>query len=405
VTNELNLFNLNEDEQNVYTPSRLNGEIKIILENNYPVIKLTGEISGYKKYSSGHAYFYLKDDGAQVNAVMFSAGNILRFIPKDGMQVTVTGRVSAYPKRGDYQIIVNSMRETGAGELLKQFELLKAKLEKEGLFDASAKRPLPKIINKAGIITSKDGAALHDILAVFKKYNANFEVIIYPVKVQGDEAKFEIAQAIEFLNKNYPDIDVLLIGRGGGSSEDLWAFNEEIVARSIYNSKIFTISCVGHETDYTIADMVADFRAATPTYAAETVAQINDSLKNNLQTYYKTLFDEIDSKITFLTQNLERFERSRALTKPHLIYEDSLRYIDDLSVRAQSAFNKLYNLKKIKFDNARAALNMVSPLNVIKRGYSIISAGGIIVKNKNQVKAGDSLNIKVSDGNFNARVE
>jgi len=389
--------------ENIYTPSRLNNEVKIILENNYSGLWLTGEISGYKLHS-GNAYFKIKDAHAQVNAVMWkSTADVLKFAPQDGAQVNIFGRLSAYPKRGDYQIVVSRMEPSGEGELYKQFELLKTKLSEEGIFDAEHKRPLPKVISKVGIITSKDGAALHDILAVFKKSAANFETIIYPVQVQGEKAKFEIAEAIEHLNADYPDIDVLLIGRGGGSIEDLWAFNEEIVVRAIYNSKIVAISCVGHETDNTLADFAADHRAPTPTYAAEMVAQINESVQIKLDGAYKTLLYEISRKTEFLSQKLNIF--ARALKKPHLIYENKLTYVDDLSRRMLSAINNLCKLQEIKLENKANALNMVSPLNVLKRGYSIASFNGAVVKSKSRLKKADIIEIIFSDGKVSAEVK
>ena len=229
----------NDDGRLIYTVTQISDEIKTILEDSYPGVWLQGEISNFKLYNSGHMYFNLKDENAQINAVMFRNANTgLTFAPEDGMKVLVYGRISSYPKRGDYQIIVNQMEQYGRGDLFEAYEKLKKKLTEEGLFDENSKKEIPLLVNKIGIVTSQDGAALHDILKVLNDLNANVEVLIYPVRVQGKEAEKEIPQAISYLNKNHKDLDVLLVGRGGGSIEDLWAFNTEPVARAIYESDI-----------------------------------------------------------------------------------------------------------------------------------------------------------------------
>jgi len=243
---ENNNYENEDDGKIIYTVTQINSEIKSILEDSYPQVWLCGEISSFKKYSSGHIYFNLKDEQSQISAVMFAGYNQkLKFIPKDGMQVVAFGRITTYLQRGSYQIQVFFMKEAGVGTLQEKFEKLKNKLLQEGLFDESHKKQIPYLVTKIGIVTSKDGAALHDILSVLDRRYSNVEVLIYPVRVQGETAKYEIEEAIKYLNKNHKELDVLLVGRGGGSLEDLWAFNEEIVARAIYNSRIPVISCVG----------------------------------------------------------------------------------------------------------------------------------------------------------------
>jgi exodeoxyribonuclease VII large subunit len=274
---------MNLEDKIIYTVSRIINEIKTVLEDSYPAVWITGEVSGFKTYSSGHSYFNLKDENSQIQAVLFAGfGKNINFVPQDGMQVVVYGKITSYVQRGTYQIQVFTIEQSGKGTLQESFEKLKNKLQREGFFDESRKKTLPFFIKKIAVVTSKDGAALHDILKVINQIKSSLDILIYPVKVQGEQAKFEIAEAIEYLNKNHGDIDVMLVGRGGGSLEDLWAFNEEIVARAIYNSKIPVISCVGHEIDYTIADFTADVRAATPSVAAEIIVKNRKKLKTKL---------------------------------------------------------------------------------------------------------------------------
>ncbi|MDR2860553.1 MAG: exodeoxyribonuclease VII large subunit [Elusimicrobiota bacterium] len=391
----------------VYTVSAINAEIKTILEDSYPGVWIEGEISNFKTYNSGHSYFNLKDEKAQIKAVMFQGNAMgLTFVPQDGMNVLLFGRISAYPARGDYQIIVSMIKQAGKGTLSEAFEKLKKKLEAEGLFEQSHKREIPAFINKIGVVTSQDGAALRDILKVLDSFNDNSSVLIYPVRVQGKEAEKEIPQAIKYLNKNYPDLDVLLVGRGGGSIEDLWAFNTEPVARAIYNSKIPIISCVGHETDFTIADFTADLRAPTPSAAAETAVRKKIELINVLEDIGKNFHYAINDIIENASARLERIKNSRAFTRPHLIYEDKISYIDDLDLRMRSSIDRLIDLKQSKLNSVSHKLDLVSPLSVLKRGFSIVRDNkGQILKQADNLKSGEIVNIKLSEGEFSAKVE
>lgn len=397
----------NDDGRLIYTVTQISDEIKTILEDSYPGVWLQGEISNFKLYNSGHMYFNLKDENAQINAVMFRNANTgLTFAPEDGMKVLVYGRISSYPKRGDYQIIVNQMEQYGRGDLFEAYEKLKKKLTEEGLFDENSKKEIPLLVNKIGIVTSQDGAALHDILKVLNDLNANVEVLIYPVRVQGKEAEKEIPQAISYLNKNHKDLDVLLVGRGGGSIEDLWAFNTEPVARAIYESDIPVVSCVGHEVDFTIADFTADMRAPTPSAAAEMVIRRKSEAKRQIENIKENLINAIETVFDDRNRRLELLAASRAFVKPHLIYEDKITYVDDLDDRLCSAVRRLTEAKEEKLKNTYHKLDLVSPLSVMKRGFSIcFNDEGKIIKEAENVVLGSNIDIKLAKGNLKARVE
>ena len=392
-----------DDGRLIYTVSQISEEIKTILEGSYPLVWLRGEVSNYKLYNSGHAYFSLKDEESQINAVKFAAASTLKFDIENGMEVLVSGHVSSYPKRGDYQIIISSIEPYGQGDLAKKFEELKHKLDAEGLFDDKYKKPIPRLINKIGIVTSQDGAALRDILKVLDSLNASADVLISPARVQGKEAEIEIPKAIEFLNANYPDLDVLLVGRGGGSIEDLWAFNTEPVARAVFNSKIPVISCVGHETDVTIADFVADLRAATPSAAAEIATRGKSEIENEVENSRLSLAASIKSIFEAAKAKFEKVATSRAFTKPYLIYEDKIAYIDELGERIKNLIFKSADLKLQKLESVSHKLDLVSPLNVLGRGFAICkNSDGKIIKDAATVKAGDVIDVKLSKGEIKA---
>jgi exodeoxyribonuclease VII large subunit len=442
-----------DDGRKIYTVSELNREIKVVLEDAYPEIWLEGEISNCRMYSSGHLYFSLKDAEAQISAVMFQGmARYLRFKLEDGLKVLARGRVSSYPKRGEYQIIVQYVEPAGRGALQMQFEQLKAKLEKEGLLAAERKRPLPFLPQKIGVVTSPVGAAIRDILSVIDRRFANVEILLYPVKVQGDEAKYEIADAIQYLNRHYPSLDVLLVGRGGGSYEDLWAFNEEAVARAIAESKIPVISCVGHEIDFTIADFVADLRAATPSAAAELVVRNKEELIERLRNLRLHLTDRIQFAVTRYAERIDRLSRSRALRNPvelyeeriqliknyrqqlatrlqfmilhaeenirHLvrsraisrpseIFEDRTREIDELQEQLNAKVGLVRENKKNRTALLAEKLNLLSPLNILGRGYAICRKmpSNEIVRDAQQLAADERVTVKLRTGGFQARVE
>jgi exodeoxyribonuclease VII large subunit len=277
----------------ILTVSELTQEIKEILEERFPEVWVEGEISNLRIPPSGHIYFTLKDDTSQIRAVLFKMqARTLRFAPEDGLHVVCRGRVSLYEKRGDYQLILESMEPKGIGALQLAFVQLKEKLEKEGLFDPARKKPIPMVPQKVGVITSPTGAVIRDMLHILNRRFENLHILLYPVRVQGEEASREIAEAVKYFNQR-TDVDVIIVGRGGGSLEDLWAFNEEAVARAIYHSKIPIISAVGHETDYTISDFVADLRAPTPSAAAELVVRDKREIKNVLHYLRGRLENEV----------------------------------------------------------------------------------------------------------------
>ncbi|GHT53055.1 exodeoxyribonuclease VII large subunit [Endomicrobiia bacterium] len=398
---------LEEDGRLVYTVTQISNEIKLILEDSYPAVWIQGEISNFKLYNSGHMYFNVKDSNAQIKAVMFKNVNIdLKFDPQDGIKVLVYGRISSYPKNGDYQIIVNHMEQYGKGELYEAYEQLKEKLEAEGLFNENAKKTIPDIVNKIGVVTSQDGAALHDILKIIDSLNVNVEVLVYSVRVQGKEAQKEIPKAITYLNLYHKDLDVLLVGRGGGSVEDLWAFNTEPVARAIFGSKIPIVSCIGHEVDFTIADFVADMRAPTPSAAAEMVLRKRSGIDKHIEFLKESLCNAVSFILDDRAEKLDRLMSSRALLKPYLIYEEKIAYVDGLYSRLLNNIQNLYEVKFEKLKDVAHKLDIVSPLSVLKRGFSVcFDSNNKIIREAKNINTGDIVNIKLFSGNFTAKVE
>jgi exodeoxyribonuclease VII large subunit len=395
------------DGRPIYTVTQISDEIKLILEDSYPAVWIQGEVSNFKLYNSGHIYFNIKDKNAQIRAVIFQNASInLTFSPKDGMKVLIYGRVSSYPKRGDYQVIVNRIERCGSGELYEEYEKLKESLKANGFFDESAKKPIPDVVNKIGIVTSQDGAALHDILKVIDSLNANIETLIYPVRVQGKEAEKEIPQAIEYLNSRHKDLDVLLVGRGGGSVEDLWAFNVESVARAIFASEIPVVSCIGHEIDFTIADFVADMRAPTPSAAAEMVLRSRNDIKKRIEFLKESLKGAINFVLSDCSAELEKLILSRALTKPYLIYEDKISYLDELDNCLLKSIGSLFKSKSENLENISQRLDIVSPLSVLKRGFSICSdRNNEVIKDSKDVNVYDDISIKFASGSLKAQVK
>lgn len=373
--------------QKILTISELTRRIRGSLEQEFFNIWVAGEISNLKKPSSGHAYLTLKDTGAQLQAVMFkSAANRIKFELKDGMEVLAFGSVTVYEPRGQYQLIIENIEPKGIGALQLAFLQLKEKLEKEGLFDPAHKKPLPLLPKKIAVVTSPTGAAVRDILNVINRRFARVEIVIYPVKVQGEGAAFEIAQAIYDLN-TMPDIDVMIVGRGGGSLEDLWAFNEEVVARSIYASKIPVLSAVGHEIDVTISDLVADKRALTPTEAGELVVPRYDQLKDSLEKIKTRLIQSLYNRILSAKNQLLRVKGSFAFKRP---FDKILRLqqkLDEVAQRLVTTSKHTMELECERLAGLANRLDSVSPLKVLSRGYSITtrveddkpikSAGGI----------------------------
>ena len=360
-----------EINEKYFTVSEITRGIRTSLEHKFSNIGVLGEISNVRKPSSGHVYLTLKDKNSQLQAVVFrNTASRIKFELKDGMEVISFGSITVYEQRGQYQLIINKIEPKGIGALQLAFQQLKEKLEKEGLFDYSHKKTIPFIPQKIGIVTSPTGAAIKDILNIIDRRFANVEILIYPVKVQGEGAAQEIAEAITELN-NYSDIDVIITGRGGGSLEDLWAFNEEIVARSIYNSRIPIISAVGHEIDITIADLVADKRALTPSEAGELVVPRKDLLIEKIEKYKARLLQSLTGKLRLSKEKLVRIANSYAMKQPFDRLNRWQQRLDEFAQRLNLNITHALNTEREKLSGIAGKLESLSPLNVLKRGYAI----------------------------------
>jgi exodeoxyribonuclease VII large subunit len=447
------MFNdeISAPQRDIYTISRLNREVRGMLEHNFPLIWVEGEISNLARPSSGHWYFSLKDSNAQVRCAMFRNRNqLLRFRPENGTQVLIRARVSLYEGRGDYQLIAEHMEEAGDGALLRAFEELKQKLSSEGLFAEQLKQAPPDFPRCIGIVTSPTGAAIRDILSVLKRRFPAIPVIIYPSAVQGAQAGKEIARAIQIADQRQ-DCDVLIVARGGGSLEDLWAFNEEVVARAIHDCNLPVVSGIGHEIDFTIADFVADRRAPTPSAAAELLspdqAEWKAGLRNTLSKLQRTMQIRISQdnqklawvkrrlqqqhpgvRLKQLAQRLDELEQRlhRARQAYHDRYHARLQHLavrlrqhipthrlqqysdrlKNLSIRQQQSITRILDDKKQSLASLCRAMDAVSPLATLDRGYSILKTpDGIVVRSSEQVQTGDTIKAQLSKGTLLCRVE
>lgn len=381
--------------------SQLNNYIKRVIDaNSYLAdIKVTGELSNFKFHSSGHIYASLKDEGAVLKLVMFkSSAQYLKFRPEDGMKVIVRGRISVYEQGGIYQIYAESIEPDGEGSLYAAFEKLKAKLQEAGMFDESLKKPLPRYPKKIGVVTAQGGAALQDILNITRRRYPMAEIVLFPVSVQGVSAPGEIVNAINHLNR-YNCCDVMIVGRGGGSIEDLWAFNEEIVANAIFNSRIPVVSAVGHETDFTIADFVADLRAPTPSAAAELVCPSAAELLDYLKGMASRLKSLLKTNLEMKKAKLERLANSYAFVKFSDMPASRRQYVDTLISDTAIALKDIVAGKKSRLIKNMAKLDALSPLKVLARGYSIAedSLGNVITK-VTDVKPNEEFSLRLSDG-------
>ncbi|MHC1585681.1 MAG: exodeoxyribonuclease VII large subunit [Candidatus Syntropharchaeia archaeon] len=388
-----------------FTVKEITKRIKDLIEGDSSLndIWVKGEISNFKKVSSGHFYFTLKDEFAQLSCVMFRPN--LKFLPEDGMSVIVGGSVGVYERKGNYQFYVREIKPDGLGELYLAFEQLKKKLEKEGLFDPSRKKPLPKLPQRIGIVTSPTGAVIRDILNIIKRRFFNVHIILAPVPVQGDDAPYMIARAIGLMNRI--DVDVIIVGRGGGSIEELWAFNEEIVARAIFESKTPVISAVGHETDFTIADFVADRRAATPSEAAELVVPEKDALRRELASLMTRLEGRVRKMAEMYAEKLRAIERSVAFRKPKEILHQHRQHLDDLLRKAESEMNHFLEIQRKNLDLQKGKLDTLSPLGMLERGYAICLRipERKVVKGVDEVERDDRVCVLVRDGEIACSVE
>ena len=395
-------------QQPIYEVSQINEYIKLRFDDDAFLnnLFLRGEISNYKCYPSGHHYFSLKDAGGSIRCVMFRGSAFsLRFRPENGMKVIAQGRISVFPRDGTYQFYVNQMTVDGVGDLHVAFEQLKAKLLAEGLFDPSRKRPLPRYPHTIAIITSSAGAALRDMLRILRKRYPLCEVKLLPVRVQGEEAPGEIAAALAYANR-YRVADLIITGRGGGSIEDLWAFNDERVARAIAASELPVISAVGHEPDVTISDFVADLRAATPSNAAELAVPDQMELRQALAARQALLLTQMQKRLKQERGTLERLASSRVLKSPINYINDRRLQVDYVQHRLTAAFSETVQRKHRRFASLTAKLDAMSPLKVLARGYSMASDGqGMLLRSVKQIKPGDRLTVRFADGSAAAVVE
>lgn len=367
-------------------------------ERAFGSILIRGEISNFKRYASGHCYFTLKDEASSLKCVMFRASAAhLRFQPENGMQVVGSGRISVYERDGVYQFYVNSMKPEGAGDLALAFEQLKAKLTAEGLFDEAHKKPLPRFPHTIGIVTSSSGAVLRDIYHVSKRRWPSIQLVLRPVLVQGEQSAEQVAAAIRFFNESYP-VDVLIVGRGGGSMEDLWSFNEEPVVRAIYESKIPVISAVGHETDFTLADFAADRRAATPSQAAELAVPDREELTRYVESLQDRLQTVSRRGIQQKRLRLGALLSSTALRQPQLLLAARRQRLDHAMARLQELGKSQMEARKHRLQLAMDRLDLLSPLHVLRRGYGVLEREGAAVTSIRQVQEGDAMTVILKDG-------
>lgn len=392
--NVLSIFQVNE-----YIRTRMDEDILL------SQVAVRGEISNYKKYPSGHHYFTLKDDNSALRCVMFRGNALsLRFQPQNGMKVIAFGRITVYPRDGIYQLYTSAIVLDGAGDLHAAFEQLKAKLAAEGLFEQSHKKMLPRFPQRIGIVTSSAGAAVHDMLKILRRRFPVSEARLFPVRVQGAEAPGEIATAIAYANR-YKLCDVLIVGRGGGSMEDLWAFNDELVAHAIYDSEIPVVSAVGHEPDVTISDYVADVRAATPTHAAELVVPDMQSLNQQIDSMYGTLASSFLKRISSLQDRLNRITIRPVMQGPGGYITLKEKELEHLDVLLNEKIQKTIRENESNFASLCGKLDAMSPLKVLNRGYSIAETQeGEVITSAEQISIGETVKVVLHDGSISATV-
>lgn len=444
------MFSTPAKQPSIISVTRLNRLARQVLESEIGQVWVSGELSNFVAAASGHWYFTLKDSKAQIKSAMFKGANrSVKFTPKAGDKVVVRGSLSLYEARGDYQLIAEHMEPEGLGQLKQAYEALKAKLSAEGLFAMEAKRALPENVKRLGVVTSSTGAAIHDILNVLKRRNPSIEVIIYPSLVQGDTAAKSIAEQINLANRRN-EVDLLIVGRGGGSLEDLWAFNEEVVAYAISASTLPIVSAVGHEVDVTIADYVADMRAPTPSAAAELVSTDKSQLERHIQQQQRRLAQVFQQHLKRMEYQLQLLGTRLSNVHPAVQIRQENQHADNLTMRLSQAMNEKLNRlagknenmslrlhhsspssaikakqqqlqqlsqqlqsrqqrqlsdKRYQLQRIADILNSVSPLSTLSRGYSIAFKGGKVVRSVEQLEKGDLIETRVSDGNVIAKVE
>jgi len=393
--------------ENVYSVSDITREIKEMLEMELPPVWVQGEISNFVHHASGHMYFSLKDENAQLACVMWRSRNaLLPFRPQDGKMVNVFGRITVYEKRGSYQLDVQKMAPLGLGDLQQAFEELKARLAAEGLFDEAVKKPLPQFPQRIGIITSQSGAAIRDIVTVLNNRLPGVEKILRPALVQGDGAAQDIAEAIRDFNL-FKQVDVIILGRGGGSLEDLWAFNEEIVARAIFASDIPIVSAVGHQIDFTISDFVADARAATPSAAAEMVVKDHHELQQTVDRLTDRCVGALMHFVEMKRERLVQLSSGYAFRRPLDRVLQNRQRIDDLAQTILSLCRRNVNLAGERLANQRQRIAALHPQSILKRGYSVVQdkKTGKVVRQADQLAKGDELRLYFANGAADSHVD
>ncbi len=387
------------EELNKYIKTKIDGDE--FLNNVY----VRGEISNFKLHYTGHMYFTLKDEKSLVKCIMFKSYTpYLSFMPKDGMKVCILGSVSVFERDGVYQIYAKGMKQDGIGSLYEEYEKLKAKLEKEGLFDETHKKQVPRFSKTIGVLTSSTGAVIRDIINVSTRRNPNVHIRLIPVPVQGPGAEIKIAEAIEKMNREKL-ADVIIVGRGGGSIEDLWPFNEEIVARAIYNSKLPIISAVGHETDFTIADFVADLRAPTPSAAAELAVPNIEDVKYTISQYENKYKVALKRKHELMKMRFEKCMSRRAFKEPMQKINEQYINIDMYTKSLNNSILNKINNSKMKFNNVITKIDALSPMKTMARGYAITEKDGKIIKKAADLEVGDEITLKYIDGEARAKIQ
>lgn len=394
-----------KDGRQIYTVSQLNRQSRLLMESRFSAVWVEGEISNFKHHSSGHIYLTLKDESAQIQAAFFSQYQRgLRFELKDGLKVLVFCRVSIYEARGQYQLYIERVEPQGVGALQLAFQQLKERLSKEGLFAEERKRSIPKFPKTVGVVTSPTGAAIHDILNVVNRRFCGTHILLCPVKVQGEGAAEEIAAAIRTMNEQ-AEADVLIVGRGGGSLEDLWAFNEEPVARAVFGSRIPVISAVGHESDWTICDLVADLRAPTPSAAAELVVSSRLELEERLLGRKERLDLAMNGMFERCQERLSDLASSAAFRQPQYLLDQFTGRVDELGRQMEARLKDLAGSKGQVFQGVMGRLNALNPLAILERGYSVsFNEKGDIIKNTRQVSEGDVLRTRLHQGSLISKV-
>jgi len=394
-------------DENVYTVGELNTEVRGLLESEYPRVAVVGEVSNCRQFTSGHIYFTLKDDEAQLASVCWrSTASRLRVKLADGMRVVVTGRLTVYELRGQYQMVVEAVREAGRGDLQLAFERLKEKLEAEGLFDAARKRALPHFPLTIAVVTSPTGAAVRDVVSTLSRRWPCARILLVPVHVQGELASGEIAAALDLVGRA-GDIDVVIVGRGGGSLEDLWAFNEEATARAIARCPVPVVSAVGHETDFTIADFVADVRAATPTAAAEIVAPPLEEVMGSLDLSLERMARTVNGRIDLVQARLSELIRSYALGRIRSRIEQALQSVDYHSERLRRGTERVLEERRARIAVLSTRLGDLDPRSVLARGYAIcdLPETGELVASAREAALAGAMRVRFSDGNVMTEVK